>query len=153
MDIAIFKQWYADLLFYNESEAHPYIETLQELEHYGSIDDIKSNKELKRKLDKIAEDLEYSTHKVDNLVLLDRNTNSSLGNNLYKDKRLKILKFDKNGKNDKNKPVFIPIETLNAFNKTFGAAINIENWSREDGENYRTAISERLSNFLPTKNN
>ena len=151
-DVEIFKQWYADLILYNDTDAYRYSDILEDLDQYNSIEDIKSNHELKRKLDKIAEDLEYSTHKIDNLLLLDRNTNSSLGNNLYKDKRLKILKYDKNGKNEKNKPVFIPIETLNAFNKTFGEVINIENWSREDGEKYRKAISERLSDFLPKNN-
>ena len=56
---------------------------------------------------------------------------------------------DKNGFNDKGKPVFIPNETLNAFNKTFSEEINIKNWTKEDGDNYVAAIQERLKDFLP----
>ena len=107
---------------------------------------------MKSKLDKIVDEFEDTTHKIDNLLLLDRNTNSALGNLSFKEKRKKILRFDKRGMNDNDKPVFIPIETLNAFNKTFGEKINIENWLRTDGDNYRISIAERLADFLPKSN-
>jgi len=150
VDIEIYKQWYSDLLGYNENNS--YSEILEQLKKYNSLEKIKEDKEFKSKLDKIVEEFEDTTHKIDNLLLLDRNTNSALGNQLYKEKRIKILRFDKNGHNDKDIPVFIPFETMNAFNKTFGEKINIENWSREDGENYKNAIAERLSHFLPKSN-
>jgi len=146
-DIEMYKQWYRDILSYNETNL--YDDILEQLNQYTSVENIKADKEFKSKLDKIIDEFEDTTHKIDNLLLLDRNTNSALGNKLYKEKRITVLRFDKKGKNDKDKPVFIPIETLNAFNKTFGKKINIENWSREDGENYKEAIAERLSNFLP----
>lgn len=142
-----YKQWYVELLGYNESDS--YAEILNTLNSFTSLEEINAEKDLKQKLDKIAEEFEDTTHKIDNLLLLDRNTNSALGNNLYKDKRVKILRFDKNGKNDKEVPVFIPTETMNAFNKTFGDKINIASWSREDGAKYRDAIAERLVSFLP----
>ena len=87
-----------------------------------------------------------------NLLLLDKNTNSALGNKSFKDKREKILKFDKHGYNDDREPVFIPIETLNAFNKIESKKINIESWTKEDGDGYKNAISERLIEYLPKNN-
>jgi hypothetical protein len=147
IDYEIYKQWYKDLLSYSESNA--YNDIIAQLDNYSSVEAIKSDKEFKGKLDKIIDEFEDTTHKIDNLLLLDKNTNSAIGNSLYKDKRIKILRFDKNGKNDKGVPVFIPIETLNAFNKTFGEKINIENWSKEDGEKYKEAIALRLIDFLP----
>jgi len=146
-DIEIYKQWYKDLLSYNENNS--YLEILEQLDKYTLLEDIMKDKIFKSKLDKIVEELEDTTHNIENLLLLDKNTNSALSNQLYKEKRIKILRFDKNGKNDKGIPVFIPIETLNAFNKTFGKKINIENWSREDGDNYKKAIADRLAKFLP----
>ena len=147
IDYEIYKQWYKDLLSYSESNV--YNDIIAQLDNYSSVEAIKSDKEFKGKLDKIIDEFEDTTHKIDNLLLLDKNTNSAIGNSLYKDKRIKILRFDKNGKNDKGVPVFIPIETLNAFNKTFGEKINIENWSKEDGEKYKEAIALRLIDFLP----
>jgi len=41
------------------------------------------------------------------------------------------------------------METLNAFNKTFGKNINIKNWTKEDGDNYVDSIKNRLKEFLP----
>lgn len=149
-DVEMYKQWYIDLLSYNDNNA--YDEVIEQLRKYQAIEDINKDKEFKAKLDKIVIEFEDTTHKIDNLLLLDRNTNSSLGNQLFKDKRLKILRFDKNGKNDKGEPVFIPSETLNAFNKTFSEKINIENWLKDDGENYKNSISERLIGFLPENN-
>jgi hypothetical protein len=149
-DVEMYKQWYIDLLSYNDNNA--YDKVIEQLQKFQSIEDIIKDKEFKAILDKIVIEFEDTTHKIDNLLLLDRNTNSSLGNQLFKDKRLKILRFDKNGKNDKCEPIFIPIETLNAFNKTFSEKINIENWLKEDGENYKNSISERLAYFLPKIN-
>ena len=149
-DVEIYKQWYIDILSFNETDVYDQI--INQLKNYTSIEDINSDKELKSKLDKIVDEFEDTTHKIDNLLLLDRNTNSALGNLSFKEKRKKILRFDKRGMNDNDKPVFIPIETLNAFNKTFGEKINIENWLRTDGDNYRISIAERLADFLPKSN-
>lgn len=146
-DIEMYKQWYIDLLSYNGNNA--YDKVIEQLQNYKDLEDINKDKEFKAMLDKIVIEFEDTTHKIDNLLLLDRNTNSSLGNQLFKDKRVKILRFDKNGTNDKGEPVFIPIETLNAFNKTFSVKINIENWLKEDGDKYKNSISERLADFLP----
>ncbi|MEZ0181915.1 DUF262 domain-containing protein [Flavobacterium oncorhynchi] len=146
-EIDIYYQWFKDIVNYGELEGKTTI--LEKIKSYSSIEDLKKDKELKSELDKIITESEDVTHSLNNLLLLDRNTNSALGNKLFATKRNKILKFDKEGCNDKGKPVFIPIETLNAFNKTFSEEINIENWTKEDGDNYMTAIQERLENFIP----
>jgi uncharacterized protein with ParB-like and HNH nuclease domain len=61
---------------------------------------------------------------IDNLCLLDKNTNSSLGNNIFKRKRQMILETDNSGEveidGDKIK-VFIPIATKNVFLKYYTA--------------------------------
>lgn len=146
-DFEMYKLWYIDLLKYNDN--HSYMDIITQFEQYDNLENLTKDKDFKAKLDKIVVEFEDTTHKINNLLLLDKNTNSSLGNMLFKDKRVKILRFDKNGKNDKGAPVFIPIETLNAFNKTFSKEINIENWMKEDGENYKQSIAERISDFLP----
>lgn len=149
-EIDVYVNWYTELLNYNEDNS--YSKIVEQLKQYDSVEAITKDRAFKSVLDKIAEEFENTTHKIDNLLLLDKNTNSALSNDLYKNKRIKILRFDKNGKNDKGEPVFIPIETLNAFNKTFGEKINIDTWSREDGEKYKEAIGKRLSVFLPQSN-
>jgi hypothetical protein len=149
LDIEMYKKWYIDLMSYNGST--DYDEVIIQLKKHQTIESIYRDKALKAELDRILIEFEETIHKIDNLLLLDRNTNSSLGNQLFKDKRVKVLCFDKNGKSDKGEAVFIPIETLNAFNKTFSEKINIENWLKEDGENYKKSISDRLDDFLPKK--
>ncbi|WP_298427906.1 DUF262 domain-containing protein [uncultured Kordia sp.] len=145
-DIVVYIQWFKDMIAHGELEVDTVIEKIKA---YSSVEDLKKNKELKVDLDKIIDESENVTHSLNNLVLLDRNTNSALGHELFNMKRNRILQFAKDGHNDKEKPVFIPIETLNAFNKTFSKKVNIENWTKEDGDNYVEAIKERLKEFLP----
>ncbi|MDO6738735.1 DUF262 domain-containing protein [Wenyingzhuangia sp. 2_MG-2023] len=148
-DIDIYAQWFEDIMAYRELEGGAAL--INRIKAYPSMEDLKKDKELKADLDKIITESEDITHDLNNLLLLDRNTNSTLSNKLFDEKRNKILQFDKSGYSDKGKPVFIPNETLNAFNKTFSKEINIKNWTKEDGDNYVVAIQERLNEFLPTK--
>ncbi|SFI99794.1 DUF262 domain-containing protein [Olleya namhaensis] len=148
-NIAIYAQWFEDIIAYAELEVDTNL--IKRIRAHVTIEDLKKDKELKFDLDKIVIESEDITHYLNNLLLLDRNTNSTLSNKLFDEKRSIVLRFDKNGFNDKEKPVFIPIETLNAFNKTFSKEINIKNWTKEDGDNYVCAIKDRLKEFLPTK--
>ena len=147
LDINIYYQWFKDFITFGELDVNS--DTIEKIKLYTSIEELKKDKELKSDLDKIVAESEDITHSLNNLLLLDRNTNSSLGNKLFDEKRNKILKFDKDGCNEKGKPVFIPNETLNAFNKSFSKQINIKNWTKEDGDNYVVAIQERLQYFVP----
>src|SRR5690554_3173872 len=146
-DVKLYKQWVKDVIEYTKI-TFP-LNILRDLENISSIKEIANNEELKSAIDKLVIESKDITHLMSNLLLLDKNTNSSLGNKLFSDKRNTVLKFDKNGVNDKGDPVFIPIETLNAFNKVNGDKINIENWTKEDGDNYTKSIQERLMKFLP----
>ena len=148
-DIILYAHWIEDIMSYRELEEDK--DLISNIKAYSSIEDLKRDLELKAELDKIITESEDITHDLNNLLLLDRNTNSTLSNKLFDEKRKKVLQFDKDGFNDKKKPVFIPIETLNAFNKTFSEKINIKNWTKEDGDNYVLAIQERLNDFLPIK--
>jgi len=145
-DINLYYQWFKDIIEYGELPNNIDVERI--ISH-SDMQELKKDKELWLALQNIIKESEDITHSLNNLLLLDRNTNSSLGNNLFGRKRSKVLKFDKQGFNDNMEPVFIPIETLNAFNKTFSEKINIENWTKEDGDNYVEAINNRLSEFLP----
>lgn len=148
-EIKILHQWYTDVLAYLGRSLEK--EFVDKILDYASIPELKKNKELTQKLDRLAKESEEITHDLNNLLLLDRNTNSALSNKLFALKRKKILEFDRNGVNDNKKPVFIPIETLNAFNKVYSDNINIENWTKEDGDKYLKAIENRLITFLPTE--
>jgi len=154
-DFDQYRFWIKDQLEYRKenakiSDAEKMI--LDELENKSSLEELKKDRELQELVDKLVESFEDKTHLISNLVLLDRNTNSSLSNHLFKIKRNKILEFDREGRNDDGKPVFIPVETLNAFNKTFSENLKLEQWSGEDGEKYKSSIAERLEYFLPTIN-
>lgn len=148
-DIAMYAQWFEDVIAYAELEVEP--DLIDRIKDHKIMESLKKDKELKSNLDKIVTESQDITHDLNNLLLLDRNTNSTLSNKLFAEKRSIVLGFDKNGFNDKEKPVFIPNETLNAFNKTFSKEINIKNWTKEDGDNYVCAIKDRLKEFLPTK--
>ncbi|MFZ4928922.1 DUF262 domain-containing protein [Chryseobacterium sp. Mn2064] len=143
----IYTQWITDMHLYAEKPLQD--ELIDELKKLD-IDELDKNKALMKLIEDFSKEIEETTHSVDNLLLLDKNTNSALGNKSFKDKRIKILEFDKRGYNDDKEPVFIPIETLNAFNKIFSDNVNIESWTKEDGDSYCKAIAQRLKGYLPT---
>lgn len=149
-DIGVYAQWFEDIIAYGELEINS--DLVKRIKAYDSIEDLKKNKELKFEIDKIVAESEDITHDLNNLLLLDRNTNSALGNKLFKYKRNTILGFAKEDYKQK-RSVFIPHETWNAFNKTFSEEINIENWTKEDGDNYVAAIQKRLEYFMPEQKN
>ncbi len=145
-DKTVYVQWVKDMHAYAEKPLDASL--IAELEN-SNMDEIKNNKSFMKYIDDFSKEIEEITQSVDNLLLLDKNTNSALGNKSFKGKRDKILAFDKQGYNDDSEPIFIPIETLNAFNKTESKKINIESWTKEDGDSYRNAISQRLIDYLP----
>lgn len=91
---------------------------------------------------------------IDNLCLLDTRTNSTLGNNNFKNKRKLILEIDGSGEVEIEKEkvkVFIPITTKNVFLKYYNKEvqdIQFTYWGKKDREDYISSIEEQLSNFL-----
>lgn len=77
-----------------------------------------------------------------NLTLLDSSTNRGYKNAPFAVKRQKILLRDKAG-------VFIPLCTRNVFLKAYSTPPgNLIIWTDEDGEAYRTAITDTLISFF-----
>lgn len=146
-DKDILIQWIKDLYAYRGDAEDTNL--INMIEDKSSIKEVYNDKDLQRVISDLALNNSDITHSIANLLLLDKETNSSLGNRLFEEKRKKILEFDKKGKNDDGKPILIPVETLNAFNKTFSSEMNIKNWTKEDGDAYKKSIAERLKDYLP----
>lgn len=92
---------------------------------------------------------EYETHNIQNLVLLDRVTNSRLSNGTFKEKRSSILQIN-NLKNIDSKKVFLPLGTLHVFSKAMifdQSHIQLEYWSSNDGQTYFNEIKQLLSPY------
>lgn len=82
-------------------------------------------------------------HNIGNLALLDGNTNSSLKNKIFKEKRNILLEFiNKEG-------IFIPPLTLKAFSKTFEGANTKEiYWTPKDFSKYEEYQEKKLKYFI-----
>lgn len=155
-DFEVYKDWFTEQAEYRNdakkaiNENH--INIIKSLQKLNSFVDLELDKELKEKINELIDFFDDTTHSINNLLLLDSNTNSSLQNESFTKKREKILLFDRNGQSDTNKAVFIPVETLNAFNKTFSSEVQYKHWTAQDGEDYKNTIYERLIDFLPKNN-
>lgn len=80
-------------------------------------------------------------HGLENLVLLDRGTNSALSNHFYPVKYRRLIEYDKEGS-------FIPICTRNTFMKYYSTKVeHFQFWTEQDRNDYITAIEEVLINF------
>lgn len=149
-DFDLYKEWFIEQAQYqiddDDKERHSVIEKLKSKRSFLERD---ADEILCTELSILIDSFEDRTHLINNLLLLDRNTNSALQNEGFAKKRETILKYDRNGQTDKSEAVFIPVETLNAFNKTFSSKIEFRHWTLLDGENYKQAIWERLKDFLP----
>lgn len=87
---------------------------------------------------------DYGTdlNNINNLALLDRDTNSALNNSFFDVKRRIIVEKDKAGE-------FIPVCTRNVFLKYYSEdASQIHYWSQKDREDYLKAIRNTLDEFL-----
>lgn len=78
---------------------------------------------------------------IDNLALLDQETNSALSNHFYPVKHRKLIDYDKMGN-------FIPICTRNVFIKYYSQNVeHFQLWSESDRSDYLTAIEESFQVF------
>jgi uncharacterized protein with ParB-like and HNH nuclease domain len=119
------------------------------------------SQEQKQKRDRIKEKADelFRVHHINNLALLDRNTNSALGNKNFKEKRKKIIQIDQQkwiDKKDKKVKAFVPVATKNAFLKYYTNDINqVDFWAAKDREDYVKNIENILKPYLnqEAKNN
>lgn len=91
-------------------------------------------------------------HLIGNQALLDKATNSKIGNKGFLKKRSLILDASTN-----TNGTYIPLATINNFLKkttNTGAdnKIKVSYWSAQDAEDYTTDIEQLLEEFLPKNN-
>jgi hypothetical protein len=87
-------------------------------------------------------------HGIGNLTLLRQADNSKLNNSLFKPKRDMVIQLVKT---TDRKNSFIPIATLNVFNKyyTNSEDLLMTYWYKKDSVSYKNAIKNSLSKYLP----
>jgi hypothetical protein len=91
----------------------------------------------------IKDDYGIDLHCIDNLALLDKETNSSLSNAFFDVKRSIIINRDRNGD-------FIPACTRNVFLKYYSNdPSQIHYWSETDRRDYLERIKMDLAEYLP----
>lgn len=116
--------------------------------------DLLKDKRLKQELAKLASELPDETHGIDNLTLLDQQTNSSIGNKKFLKKRQAILAIDKEGKQGNDKS-YIPICTKHVFLKYYTKSekdIQMSFWGKQDRSDYENAIKHLLKPYLNIAN-
>lgn len=88
-----------------------------------------------------------SADTLQNLTLLDQNTNRSYQNNPYPVKRERILELDRGG-------TYVPLCTRNVFLKAYSGSLDeMLVWSDKDQEDYETTIIETLVRFFEKEGN
>lgn len=92
-------------------------------------------------------------HLIGNQALLDKATNSKIGNKGFLKKRSLILDASTN-----TNGTYIPLATINNFlkkttNTGANKSIKVSYWSAQDAEDYTTDIEQLLEEFLPKNNN
>ncbi|TXJ52984.1 DUF262 domain-containing protein [Brachyspira aalborgi] len=110
----------------------------------GSIEKLKLSNNDKLK-EEFIEDFNniININNIGNLALLGIDTNSSLKNNIFKEKRNILLKFIS------NEGRFIPPLTLKVFSKTFDSANGEEMyWTHEDFNKYEEYQEKKLKYFI-----
>jgi len=137
--------------------------TLTALKAALEDDDVQRNSKSIKDLEATLND-EISTFfqkdSIRNLCLLDRKTNSSIGNKKFSEKRSQILKIDRisleeynniYGKNETVKP-FIPLATKHVFLKYFTKETDVQMtlWGVNDREHYFNHIETSINQFLAT---
>lgn len=113
-------------------------------EFNGSIEKLKLSNNDKLK-EEFIEDFNniININNIGNLALLGIDTNSSLKNKIFKEKRNILLKFIS------NEGRFIPPLTLKVFSKTFDGANGEEMyWTHEDFNKYEEYQEKKLKDFI-----
>lgn len=119
-------------------------EIKEELENAKNANTKNKSENFKKLQKKIFANFGQEVHDISNLALLSKNLNSHLGNEIFAQKREKIIKKDKIGE-------FIPIATKNVFLKYFGKNDD-QNWGKDDQESYIKEIKTSIKKYLEAEN-
>ena len=93
-------------------------------------------------INKISGLSEKNTHSIDNLCLIDKNTNSQLNNSVFDVKREKIKKREVGG-------FYVPISSRNLFLKSYtDYPQNNAYWTSDDRAGYLKSLQETYDYFL-----
>lgn len=139
--------------------------TLKALKNILEDDSIQRDEKEVKELEATLND-EVSTYfqkdSIRNLCLLDRKTNSSIGNKYFSEKRREILNIDRASLEEYNKTYkkdelvkpFIPLATKHVFLKYFTKETEIQMslWGVNDREHYLGHIKSSINQFLETTN-
>jgi uncharacterized protein with ParB-like and HNH nuclease domain len=141
------KSWLNEQKYLLEKKELLHQEVDQLLETAKSITG-RISKEILDQLKSIGEQIIalLNLHGIGNLALLDKYTNSAIGNKPFLYKRSQIL--EEATQNN----VFIPLATRNVFQKYYTAdigEIQMKFWSPVDAVSYKQAISDLLKDYLP----
>ncbi len=139
------KDWLGEILEYLSEDDK---ELKKDIERAIKDNKLFDNPDEKNKLfDKIDDNFKNTEnlHKISNLTLLDKQSNSQIGNLIFSKKRKKIQEL---GEKDK----LIPIATKKVFNKEFSQdKSNPDIFTTRDQEDYIQKIKEQLNKYLPIK--
>ncbi|MBP7259943.1 MAG: DUF262 domain-containing protein [Bacteroidia bacterium] len=159
------RKWLESSRDYYQGIGNPLAESietvLQDFERIEYSDDrklsaLKLSKERNETIDRLIEDLtdDLDLHGISNLALLDRITNSRLGNKPFLDKRAMILEID----SGEESFAFIPVLTKNVFVKIYtkdSQSLTNSFFGHQDMEDYCSFIGSQLRKINPeleTKN-
>ena len=85
-------------------------------------------------------------HSIQNMALVDKDTNAALQNYMI-DKKRKILK--ERERHDQKNPVLVPIATKMVFNKAFTASpTDMKFWTEEDRNAYFSEIKRVYEEYI-----
>lgn len=135
-------KWLEEVIKYIEDDSltEEIKETINEL-NVKSIKNLDNFDILLENIDNNFKDTD-SLNDIGNLCLLDKASNSKIGNNIFSIKRIDIEKLGNKGK-------LIPIATKEVFNKIFSKNIKHKDlFTKEDREDYMNAIIEVLKNYI-----
>lgn len=129
-------------------EIEDFLHLLDKIEDKSrAVSDIRLGSEQNQKLKQIEEKITdlLELHKISNLTLLDRNTNSKLGNKVYLDKRTELLKLYYDSRKEN---VFIPENSRDVFTKNYSQGsenITDEIFGLRDMEFYKIHLINQLA--------
>lgn len=143
--------WYEQQLLLLNSEEIPESNKQELMVLLQKTDDLKTlgNGEHEATLDRylkqfnhlLGEIEEGEMHYLDNLALLARGDNSAVGNDIFSDKRQRIVELDRRGS-------FIPLATKYVFSKYYSDKVSqMYQWSASDRNGYRKELIRCLSSY------